>query len=183
MKLATERSYIRSLRFSDLKEYHQLYSDPCTSIFEYSHQMNLIAAEEQLQISVQETEEDQSIPWELAIELKEPQKLIGTLRISTPVLEVEIPSIEYNISFSILTDFQNKGFATEVLRAFIRDSILERKIHRLTAKTDSKNTACIRVLEKSGMKKEATLRKHIELRDGSFQDELVFAILREDIIE
>jgi hypothetical protein len=53
-------------------------------------------------------------------------------------------------------------------------------VHRVQASTDSRNQACSRMLEKIGMKKEGLLRSNRRTPQGSYIDEIVYAILKSD---
>jgi len=63
-----------------------------------------------------------------------------------------------------------------VARLFAELAFTQLACHRLFAKTSSRNRASIRVLEKSGFRREGTLRDALQ-RDGVFYDEVYFGCL------
>ena len=71
---------------------------------------------------------------------------------------------------------QGKGYATEAARAFLRVAFEEFGFHRVIGRTEPRNTASARVLEKLGMRQEAHLVEN-EYVKGEWQSELVYAML------
>jgi RimJ/RimL family protein N-acetyltransferase len=70
---------------------------------------------------------------------------------------------------------QGKGFATEAARALV-DWAFSAGFHRVIGRTEARNAASARVLEKLGMRLEAHFVEN-EWVKGEWQSELVFAIL------
>ena len=71
---------------------------------------------------------------------------------------------------------QGKGFATESARALIDWAFTSAGFHRVIGRTEARNTASARVLEKLGMRLEAHLVEN-EWVKGEWQSELVYAVL------
>jgi RimJ/RimL family protein N-acetyltransferase len=71
---------------------------------------------------------------------------------------------------------QGKGFATEAARALIDWAFGAGGLHRVVGRTEARNTASSRVLEKLGMRLEAHLVEN-EWVKGEWQSELDYAIL------
>ena len=71
---------------------------------------------------------------------------------------------------------QGKGFATEAARAVVGWAFESAGFHRVIARTEARNRASARVLEKLGMRLEAHLVEN-EWVKGEWQSELVYAIL------
>jgi RimJ/RimL family protein N-acetyltransferase len=71
---------------------------------------------------------------------------------------------------------QGKGFATEAAGALVEWVFGSAGFHRVIGRTEARNTASARVLEKLGMRLEAHLVEN-EWVKGEWQSELVFAIL------
>ena len=74
---------------------------------------------------------------------------------------------------------QGKGYATEAARAFLRVAFEEFGFHRVIGRTEPRNTASARVLEKLGMRQEAHLVEN-EYVKGEWQSELVYAMLERE---
>jgi RimJ/RimL family protein N-acetyltransferase len=71
---------------------------------------------------------------------------------------------------------QGKGFATEATRALVDWAFASAGFHRVIGRTEARNAASARVLEKLGMRLEAHLVEK-EWVKGEWQSELVYAIL------
>jgi RimJ/RimL family protein N-acetyltransferase len=71
---------------------------------------------------------------------------------------------------------QGKGFATEAARALIAWAFDEAGFHRVIGRTEARNSASARVLEKLGMRLEAHFVENEWVKD-EWQSELVYAVL------
>src|SRR5690348_15191588 len=71
---------------------------------------------------------------------------------------------------------QGKGFATEAARALIGWAFGSAGLHRVYGRTEARNAASARVLEKLGRRLEAHFVEN-EWVKGEWQSELVYAIL------
>jgi RimJ/RimL family protein N-acetyltransferase len=83
------------------------------------------------------------------------------------------------IGYSIFPDERGKGYCTEAVQIMVDYLFMSRNIVRVQAHTSIRNKASQRVLEKSGFKKEGTLRKEYFVR-GEWVDSCVYGILREE---
>jgi RimJ/RimL family protein N-acetyltransferase len=83
------------------------------------------------------------------------------------------------IGYSIIPDERGKGYCTEAVQIMVDYLFLSRNIVRVEAHTSIRNRASQRVLEKSGFKKEGTLRKAYFVR-GEWVDSCIYSILREE---
>jgi RimJ/RimL family protein N-acetyltransferase len=80
------------------------------------------------------------------------------------------------IGFVLDPRHQGKGFATEAARAMLDWAFGTAGLHRIIGRTEARNTASSRVLEKLGMRLEAHLVEN-EWVKGEWQSELVYAVL------
>ena len=71
------------------------------------------------------------------------------------------------------------GLATEAAGALLRLGFEGLGLHRITGRLDGRNTASARVLERTGMRREAHLVEN-EFVKGEWTDELVYAMLRSE---
>ncbi len=69
------------------------------------------------------------------------------------------------VGYVLHPDHVGHGFATEGTRALLVLCFEEAGAHRVTARIDSRNTASARVLERLGMRHEATLVEDVRLKD------------------
>lgn len=74
---------------------------------------------------------------------------------------------------------QGRGFATEAARALLAWGFETAGLHRVIGRTEARNTASSRVLEKLGMRLEARLVEN-EWVKGEWQSELDYAILERE---
>lgn len=80
------------------------------------------------------------------------------------------------IGFTFHPGRQGKGYATEAARAMVDWAFTGAGMHRVIGRTEARNAASARVLEKLGMRREAHLVEN-EWVKGEWQSELVYAVL------
>lgn len=84
------------------------------------------------------------------------------------------------IGYCLGYDCWNQGIITEALVGVIHYLFKEVGFHRITARHYISNPASGRVMEKAGMIKEGLLRQHRNIKDGSFEDLVQYAALKEE---
>lgn len=72
--------------------------------------------------------------------------------------------------------FWNRGYATEAALALLRFGFEELRLHRIFAQHMARNPASGRVMQKAGMRHEATLRHHVR-KWGQYEDIQLYGIL------
>jgi len=80
------------------------------------------------------------------------------------------------IGFMFHPDHQGRGYATEASHVVVRLAFETYELHRLYARLEARNIASARVLEKLGMRREATLVEN-EWVKGEWQSEAIYAVL------
>ena len=90
--------------------------------------------------------ENKSLPYVLAVELKENGELIG----DTGVNEIEGTKDQVEIGYTICKKYSGRGYATELLRAMNSFVLSSFGIKVLYGRVMRGNNASVRVLEKSG---------------------------------
>lgn len=83
------------------------------------------------------------------------------------------------IGYWLGVPFWGRGYATEAVAAIIRYGFEELKLNRIYAGYFSRNAASGRVMEKSGMKYEGSLRQHVKKWD-EYVDVIYYGILRSE---
>jgi RimJ/RimL family protein N-acetyltransferase len=86
---------------------------------------------------------------------------------------------QLEIGYSLAPSGRGKGYCTEAVNLMVDYLFLSKESMRIQAQTDTRNVASQRVLEKTGFKKEGTLRKNFFMR-GDWTDTLLYSILREE---
>lgn len=109
--------------------------------------------------------------------LKENGQNIGQIAFCSIDSNHRYADIEYCIS----RFYQGKGYATEALSAIIRFTFERTGLNRLQAFHRGKNLASAKVLQKSAMKYEGTLRQSYYYKDkNEYDDRIYYGILRTD---
>jgi [ribosomal protein S5]-alanine N-acetyltransferase len=114
--------------------------------------------------------------YEWAIELKEIGEVIGSISI----VELDEKNYSCEIGYCMSKKFWGMGIMSESLKAVIDYLLSEVGFNRITAKYDTNNVGSGKVMLKSGMKYEGTLRQ-VKIRDNKeFYDLALYAILKSD---
>jgi len=115
------------------------------------------------------------LAFSLAVEVRAEARMIGAVR-----LDVSDPANRgADLGYSFHRDYWRRGIASESARALARVAFERLGLHRLWATCDVRNTGSAGVLEKLGMRREATLRQHLWVRDG-WRDSHLYAILADE---
>ncbi|EST13272.1 GNAT family N-acetyltransferase [Sporolactobacillus laevolacticus] len=115
-----------------------------------------------------------------AVILKEKNENIGQIAFCAIDLNHHFADIEYCISRT----YQGIGYATEALSAVIAFTFEKTALNRLQAFHRGRNTASGKVLQKSMMKYEGTLRKSFYYTDeNAYDDRIYYGIIKEDYMK
>lgn len=125
---------------------------------------------------VSESENNNVYNW--AIELKEIGEVIGSICVVT--LNEDYYSCE--IGYCISRKYWGSGITSEALTGVIDYLFSEVGVNRIEAKFDTNNAASGKVMIKSGMTYEGTLRQ-IKVRNDMFYNLAVYSILRDEWLE
>lgn len=109
-----------------------------------------------------------------AVIYKESGAAIGVTRylsISPPDRSIEIGGTWYGL------DFQRTGVNTECKYLLLQHAFEILNCIRVQLKTDARNLASQRAIERLGAVKEGVLRKHMILPDGTQRDSVVYSII------
>ena len=89
------------------------------------------------------------------------------------------PNRYMEIGYDLIPSERGKGYGTEAVQIMVDYLFLSRDIVRIQAMTHVRNKASQRVLEKSGFKREGTVRKSGFVR-GEWVDAYLYSALREE---
>ena len=103
-------------------------------------------------------------------------EVIGT--IGAYGYDPEMSSIE--LGYSIFQKFWGQGFASEAAAEVVRYLIMDEGINRVHAWCHVDNAASAGVLTHAGMKQEGLLRQAMKNPDGTYADQKILGIVRED---
>jgi RimJ/RimL family protein N-acetyltransferase len=85
----------------------------------------------------------------------------------------------FEIGYRMIPTERCKGYCTEAVRIIVDFLFLSKNVVRVQARTNPRNVASQRILERVGFQKEGLIRKDIFIR-GEWQDGVLYSILRED---
>jgi RimJ/RimL family protein N-acetyltransferase len=86
---------------------------------------------------------------------------------------------QLEIGYFMVPTERGKGYCTEAVNIMVDYLFLSKNIERIQAQTDVKNFGSQKVLEKTGFKKEGTIRKPFFL-GGQMRDSILYSVLREE---
>ena len=111
----------------------------------------------------------------LAVELQAEGRLIGYAQLW---FEDELRR-QAGLAVVIGQAFQGKGYGTETAAGLLRFGFEGLHLHRMIASTDSRATACLRMLAKAGLRREGEFVKNHWLK-GEWADTAWFAMLAQE---
>lgn len=95
-------------------------------------------------------------------------------------LHTRAGAFAFEIGYWINVEYQNQGYATEVTRALVKTAFELSDIDNIQIRSDVRNKASIRVIEKVGFAVEGTLRHRMKDANDEFSDSLAAILLRDD---
>ena len=107
----------------------------------------------------------------VAIEPKEAGRIAGFIRIGLDGDE----SRQGNVGYSLDSDFQGRGYATDALKEVVRLGFEDLGLRRIWATVDTKNEKSRGVLERAGFRREDRMSAHRSIR-GVPADSYLYAI-------
>jgi len=128
-----------------------------------------------LHMAIDQASAEKRTEWHLAIEEKGQDGFIG----SVALMMDQGSQCSAEIGYWFKKEYWGKGYATEATRAMIAFGFDVIKLHRIWGVCHIDNQASAKVMEKSGMMFEGTLREHVWLRDH-FRSSLLYSILEQE---
>jgi RimJ/RimL family protein N-acetyltransferase len=111
----------------------------------------------------------------LAVLLKANGRVIGDVVLTW----VEDEHRQAEIGFVLHPDHQGKGYTTEAVSVLLRVAFEVLELHRVFGRTEARNVASAKVMEKLGMRPEAHFVENEFVKD-EWQSEIVYAILERE---
>jgi RimJ/RimL family protein N-acetyltransferase len=171
--LRTERLDLRPHLESDLEFFHATRSDPEVVRYLYEEPATLEQSQQKLAARLEMRglqAEDDWLP--AAIVERASGAVVGDIGMCW--LSVEHRTGE--VGFIVHPAHQGRGYATEAARALLGWGFRDFGLHRVIARTEARNAASARVLERLGMRLEGHFVEN-EWVKGEWQSELQYAIL------
>ena len=173
-RLETDRLVLRELRHTDARDLYEYCSDPLVSRHVLWDTYTSVA-DARMYIRTVRRQYRQGFPGTFAVELRDSGKVIGTIGFMW--INPEHRSCE--VGYSLNRRYWNKGYTTEALKRLLAYAFDELHLNRAEAQFETGNPASGRVMEKSGMHYEGTLRQRLKNK-GRFVDVKIYAMLKKD---
>lgn len=174
--LRTERLELRPYRDSDLEVFHAMRSDPEVVRYLYEDIETLDQSREKLAARMGLRRLESEGDWlPVAIVERASGEMVGDVGLN-------LRSVQHRtgeIGFMLHPAYHGRGYATEAARALVDWGFRELGLHRIVGRTEARNAASARVLERLGMRLEAHLIEN-EWVKGEWQSELQYAILERE---
>ena len=174
--LETDRLTLRPFTAADFEAIHAMRSDPDVVRYLYQEPLSPEETRELLTRRIAATSWTREGDWLGAAVVERASGLtvgdVGLCWVSERDRTAEI-------GFTFDPRHQGKGLATEAGRALLDWAFTAAGLHRVIGRTEARNGASARVLEKLGMRREAHLVEN-EWVKGEWQSELVYAVLERE---
>jgi RimJ/RimL family protein N-acetyltransferase len=174
--IETPRLILRPFELSDLDDLATLFADESVNRYLYSEprsrEETQSALEKRLGIG-SHPKEDNIL--RVAVALRSTNRLIGDFMLNWS----EDVHRQGEIGGSLHPDVQGQGYASEVYGPLLELAFVRYDLHRVCGRTDGRNTASVRSLEKAGLRQEAHFVEN-EFVKGEWTDEIVLAILQSE---
>jgi RimJ/RimL family protein N-acetyltransferase len=171
--LETERLLLRPYEESDVDGFYAIRSQPEVVRYLYEEPLSLEQAREKVTMLVGSRTFEAEDDWlAAAIVLRESGAYVGDVAFHW----VSVQHRTGEVGFVLDPAHQGHGYAIEAARAIVDWGFGAFGLHRVIGRTEARNAASARVLEKLGMRLEAHLIEN-EWVKGEWQSELSYAIL------
>lgn len=170
MELATARLRLDALRPGDAAALFAYRADPAVSRYQGWRPASLDEAAGFIQRQQALVFDTPGNWFQFALRLRDSDELVGDLGLHF----VDADTVEFGVTLA--PAHQGRGLAAEAARAALARVFDDLKRHRACASVDPRNIACIALLERLGLRKEAHFRE--SWRDGdAWADDAVYAML------
>lgn len=174
LPLTSERLTLRRFRQADLPEFVRYRQQPEVARLQTWDESYSLAEATAFLAHQQQLEPDQPDTWlQLVIEKTATAEQLGDVAIHTLA-----DSRQVEVGYTLAKEQQGQGYMREALGCVL-DALFASSKHRVTATTDPRNKASIRLLESLGFRLEAHFIKSMWFK-GDWVDDYVFAMLRDE---
>ncbi|MEC0204853.1 GNAT family protein [Paenibacillus lautus] len=170
----TNRTILRKISYEDQEEMYSYCRVPEVSKFTvWNTHQSIDDTKEFIDFVLNRYESQKVGPW--GIENKETKKIIG----SCSFVNWDNRNARAELGYVLAKDYWNQGIMTEVINRIIEFGFKELKLIRIEARCHPDNIGSAKVMEKTGMKFEGILRRHIWAKDD-YQDVKIYSIIKDD---
>jgi len=173
-EIKTERLRLRPFKLNDAQEMYDNWASDSnvTEFLTWQAHDSVATTKAILKLWVNEYKNHSYYNWGIELE----GELIGSIA----VVEQSDEDERCDIGYCIGTDYWNKGYVTESMKAVIDFLFIEVGYNRIQAWHDVKNPASGRVMVKSGMQYEGTLKQMYAHPNGGFRDVNIYSITKSE---
>jgi RimJ/RimL family protein N-acetyltransferase len=181
----TERLVLRPLRLEDVDPIHAFRSLPEVVVHLSHDVLSPDEVRERVLTRMAGGRPDALEPTlGLAVEEQATGRVVGDVMLrlepSHSISRTPSPAWEGTIGYALHPDVHGRGFATEAAAELLRIGFVDLGLRRITADAYAENVASNRVLRRIGMRHEATIRARSLGKDGTWLDDNLWAVLREE---
>ncbi|MGH8190687.1 MAG: GNAT family N-acetyltransferase [Rhodanobacteraceae bacterium] len=173
MEIVTARLKLDTLRHGDAPALFAYRSDPEVARYQVWKPAAIADAERFIEAQQRIAPDTLGTWWQRAIRLRDTGDLIGDLGLHF----VDEATVELGIS--VAPAQQRLGHAREALEVVLDFIFGGLHKHRVTTSVDPRNVACVKLLQRLGMRREAHFRESVRGAEG-WTDDLVFAMLERE---
>lgn len=178
--LETERLLLRKFEISDAKELYENWTSDynINTYLGWSSHKSIEETEDKIRRWVNDYKNENVYKWVII------EKNTGIPIGSIGAESVSRKHQNCDLGYSIGSKWWNKGYMSEALKRVIDFLLNEEEMILIETKYNSRNAASGRVMEKVGMKKDATLRsRRIDENTGELSDLIIYSIMKEDFFK
>ena len=176
--IETERLVLRPLRPADSAAMFRYRSDPKVCRYQMWEPSSAAEVEEFI-AGMAAREPDTPGTWyQLAICRRETGQMVGDCGLRFPLGRDH----ETEFGITLAPEFHGKGYATEALEAVLYYLFDTLGKHRAFGSIDPRNHASLRLMERTGLRREAHFRESLCFK-GGWADDVIYAILRREFEE
>ncbi|MBD7912440.1 GNAT family N-acetyltransferase [Clostridium cibarium] len=176
IEINTDRLLLRKFKLQDADDMFNNWGNDkeVTKFLSWKPHKTIEVTREFIDTCINEYKKINTYHW--AIELKEIGQVFGSIGL----VELDNENYSCEIGYCISRKYWSKGMMTESLHAVIDYLFSEIGLNRIVAKHDTNNIASGKVMIKSGMKCEGTLREVKVRNDKEFYNLAVYSILKSE---
>jgi ribosomal-protein-alanine N-acetyltransferase len=173
LPLATDRLLVRELVAADAADFMALYGDPRVTRHLLYGPTDAESAANHLEGVLRRQQSARRDTWELGIESRAGGRLVGACELMLHARD------EAEVGYVLAHRCWGQGLGTEVTVALVGEAFAHLAVDRVLATVAIGNARSRHVLDKAGLRWEATLRRHARAR-RRWWDVHVYAVSRED---
>ncbi|MET0425899.1 MAG: GNAT family protein [Actinoplanes sp.] len=171
MLIATDRLILRRFRAADVPVLAGYRSDPAVARYQSWDAPFPLAKAETAVANFMASDPDTPGWFQYAIERIDGKVLVGDVAV-----RLHDNHLQAEIGFTLATEHQKQGYATEAVRAVLDRLFRVQGLHKVTGECDARNVGSYRLLERLGFQREGLLRQQTYLK-GEWTDDLIYGLL------